>query len=632
MVGFHPLNVGVWDAASWCDTLTAFSEANDLVLVCPDGGPNGDITDQIDYDFTSALIDSMHLWYNIDSNRTYAMGFSMGGVATYEYGLNNAGIFGGYIPIGAAVSGATAFAPIIGNAEGKPYYLVHGALDNPVVRYTPMLNALNANCALVNSLLMTGVGHTINFPNRDLILSDAFFWVDSVNLAATQVNGAFNLTGPTNGATIAVEGFASKTMSFTWTPSLYAPTCTEYTVLLDSLSGNFTTPSVTLLSNNSGLDTALTLNYHYLDSVLNDLGVPIGGSITMKWAVAARYYDRFEDTTKSLTITFTRDALGFNLLTPSSGATYTLKNGKSVPFDWTDHNASQVTYDLLFDTIGGDFSAPMVSMPGGNNGASSSLTLTHHSLYNAFMFGKGYKVNDTIRLLWTVRATDSVLVDWAKSSRSLTLIKGDEVGFELIAPLDNSILFRKSGVTFKFDWDTVALPGVDYTWIFDTINGDFSNPLSSFTSNLSGKAAQYDLPPAIQDSLFHLFNTPFDDTLIGMWTVRASNADGSEMALTPFAVRFYRDFPDGFAENSSLSPHKLYPNPTKGNVTLEASGIRSYSIFNSQGQLLRRKSSFPNEVVRESIDLAELPEGVYWLVVRSKNAEKHTFRIVRLAD
>ena len=69
------------------------------------------------------------------------------------------------------------------NSAGKPVYIVHGGSDSPSTRYTPILNALNANGAIVNSILMPGIGHTIDFPNRNAILGTAFQWIDSVNCA-----------------------------------------------------------------------------------------------------------------------------------------------------------------------------------------------------------------------------------------------------------------------------------------------------------------------------------------------------------------------------------------------------------------------------------------------------------------
>lgn len=184
MVGFHPFNTNRWDAEAWCDTLINFAETNGLILACPDGGADGRVDDPLDTAFTTALMDSVMLWYNINPDKVYAMGFSVGGRATYTYGLNHINRFGGFIPIGAAVNGTNEVNGVIQNASGKPYYLVHGDNDAPTIRFFPLETVLNNNGAIVESLLMAGIGHTIDFPNRNQILTDAFEWIDSVNCAS----------------------------------------------------------------------------------------------------------------------------------------------------------------------------------------------------------------------------------------------------------------------------------------------------------------------------------------------------------------------------------------------------------------------------------------------------------------
>ncbi len=184
MVGFHPFNTSRWDAASWCDTLIAFSEANNLIMVCPDGGVDGKVDDPIDTAFTSALIDSMLTWYTIDEQKMYAMGFSWGGKTTYTYGLSHIVKFGGLLPIGAAINGTNEVTePLQQNVSGKPVYIVHGASDNPSIRFYPVRDSLISKGAILNYNLLSGVGHTIDFPNRNQILTVAYQWIDSVNCA-----------------------------------------------------------------------------------------------------------------------------------------------------------------------------------------------------------------------------------------------------------------------------------------------------------------------------------------------------------------------------------------------------------------------------------------------------------------
>lgn len=186
MLAMHPLNPSRWNARSWCDTLVDFAEENGLLLICPDGGPGGNLTDEaIDTALASRLMDSMSAWYSIDSKRIYIGGFSIGGAATYSYGLAESTRFGGLMPIGAAVSGTNGFEHLLSRARDMPVAVIHGSLDAPATRFTPVVSALEDAGAILRTELLPGVGHTIDFPNRNQILTDAFRWLDSVNLSGS---------------------------------------------------------------------------------------------------------------------------------------------------------------------------------------------------------------------------------------------------------------------------------------------------------------------------------------------------------------------------------------------------------------------------------------------------------------
>ena len=182
MLGLHPFNTSRWDAESWCDTLIGFAETNGLILVCPDGGADGQVDDAIDTAFTSALLDSARIWYNIDTEKTYVMGFSWGSRTTYTYGLSRPTVFGGYLPIGAAITNTIEVTvPLQNNSADKAVYIIHGSFDSPNTRFYPVRDSLIAKGAIVNTNLLSGVGHTIDFANRDNILSTGYKWIDSVN-------------------------------------------------------------------------------------------------------------------------------------------------------------------------------------------------------------------------------------------------------------------------------------------------------------------------------------------------------------------------------------------------------------------------------------------------------------------
>ncbi|MBL4625027.1 MAG: T9SS type A sorting domain-containing protein [Flavobacteriales bacterium] len=188
MLGLHPWNTNRWNSISWCDTLLSFAETNDLILICPDGGIDGQIDDDIDTAFTTTILDSMKNWYNIAENSTYAIGFSWGSKTIYTYGLNHSDKFCGYVVVGSAMDGTTEVNSVLTNATNKPYYIIHGSSDSPNSRYSPIRDSLIDNSAIVKDTLMAGVGHTIDFPNRNQILSRAYQWVDSVGCTTAPIS------------------------------------------------------------------------------------------------------------------------------------------------------------------------------------------------------------------------------------------------------------------------------------------------------------------------------------------------------------------------------------------------------------------------------------------------------------
>lgn len=202
MVALHPWNTSRWGAKSWCDTLVDFAEKNGLLVLCTDGGSDGKVDDAIDTSFTNAMLDSMHKWYSIDEKRIFLMGFSWGGRTTYTHGLSNAHKFAGFMPIGAAIATSDVPGAVRANAKNTPWYVIHGSNDAPATRYSPLLELLNNNGAITETNYLTGVGHTIDFPNRNKIISKGFRWLDSTNDASLNTG---LIEKPTSGHNIEVN-------------------------------------------------------------------------------------------------------------------------------------------------------------------------------------------------------------------------------------------------------------------------------------------------------------------------------------------------------------------------------------------------------------------------------------------
>ena len=627
MVAFHPFNISRWNSESWRDTLTAFAESNDLLLVCPDGGPNGDISDPIDYGFTEALIDSVMLWYNIDTTSIYAMGFSVGGLATYEYGLNHTSVFGGYIPIGAAVTLSSAFMSNIGNSSCEPFYLVHGSNDSPNTRFYPLIDSLENNCAIVNSNLMSGVMHTIDFPNRNQILSDAFFWIDSVNHAPSAMNYPISPIAPPNLSAIVVQGFSNKELNVIWESSDFAPGCTEYTLLADSLTGNFSAPLFSFVSGNNGTDTNYTFTYAELDTLLTLNGLMNGNAFPLKWAVAVKYYCRFVDTTKSFELTLTKQRVGFSLLSPASNAYITLQEGNSRLFDWSNMRGNDITYDLLFDTVGGDFSNPIGRIPSSNNGVNSLLSLSHSELYYDVILPNFQAAEgDTIELIWTAQATDSTYTENALKDRKINFVIGD-VPFELISPPNNTISVSRNNVVLSFFWDTIQSVNYTFEWTIDTANTGFNNPLTTFSSSDNGKARRLPVGIDIMDSVMNVFEIPYGDTLRAWWNVRATDGTNGYLAPEAFAIKVFRDFPEGIIKNTGNGQIQIYPNPVHDKLYISGfDELSEVSIITVEGKAIQ--VSFTYSGNKGVVDLSGISKGMYLLRITNRNGQSTTQRVI----
>lgn len=191
VLALHPFNTSRWNSKSWRDTLIQFAEENHILLICPDGGVDGRIDDAIDTAFTSTLLDSVNRWYGFNKSNLVAMGFSWGGRTVYSYGLTHKEFFKGLIPIGAAIEGIDLNKLSL-HSKGLNIYIIHGSADATATRYTPAIQSLNNKEACLMDTLMSGIGHTIDFPKRNKIIGDAYQFTIQNNCITTSLNNIDN--------------------------------------------------------------------------------------------------------------------------------------------------------------------------------------------------------------------------------------------------------------------------------------------------------------------------------------------------------------------------------------------------------------------------------------------------------
>ncbi|MEQ8324097.1 MAG: SusE domain-containing protein [Vicingaceae bacterium] len=617
MVGFHPFNTLRWNAQSWCDTLLAFAEMNDLLLICPDGDSDGDVTDSVDYAFTLALMDSARKWFNVDTGRVYAIGFSVGGKAVYEFGLEHAGLFGGFIPVGAAVNGSSFVSSTISKSGRKPFYLVHGSLDVPNTRFFPMLTALNANCAYVDSNYMIGVGHTIDFPNRNQHLSAAYKWVDSVNLAPK--TGTFSLVSPISFSSIELKGFHELTHQFAWKKSSLADNCgvMKYEIMFDYPGAGFANPLLVANADNNGEDTVFTITNHQADSALSSVGLPFNTATALEWTVRSVLLGKYSDTAKAFTVVVTRKTLGFNLTSPSNNNVVTLEGGQNKLFDWSDLNHyASVKYKLEFDDTSGNFSNPLYSGFSPNNGANSNYSIGHEELYYGLFFDNNYAIGDSLHLQWTASAEDSAYREYASSNRNILLIRGN-IGFSLVFPQNNVLIQSKKGSNYSFFWDSVPRDNVTYEWLFDTIGADLTDSASfQLRSDNGGMNAHFLADFAFLDSIMNFYGVDYLDTLKGKWTIRALKNGNLEYSLETYSLNILRAHPVGINQLGLADQVSVIPNPADEGVWIKWPNnwsVDQLEVRDMSGRKLI--SSRPMGIGMAELQVTNLENGAYILVL-----------------
>ncbi len=99
----------------------------------------------------------------------------------------------------------------------------------------------------------------------------------------------FGFINPTNNANITIQGDTTQILNYIWTKSIndiLTQTAT-YTLLVDSLNGNFRNPIATYQSGNGGLDTNKVFTYSQIRGLITSLGVTTNQSISLKFKVTA---------------------------------------------------------------------------------------------------------------------------------------------------------------------------------------------------------------------------------------------------------------------------------------------------------------------------------------------------------
>lgn len=205
--------------------------------------------------------------------------------------------------------------------------------------------------------------------------------------------------------------------------------------------------------------------------------------------------------------------------------------------------------------------------------------------------------------------------------------------FSLISPANNSTLTINGAAnqTVSINWQSTRLNSVaghiiNYTWLLDLPNGNFSAPLASIPSNNGGLDTNLTLTYGAIDTLLANNGVNVGVTVPLKWTIRANVQGGTQTKLaSPFNLTIVRGnvFPTSVAENNLFSAVQLYPNPTSDKLYIRYD-LNQHSAFqvevvNMIGKVVSQEQIPATANGLLTIDAAQLPEGVYFVRLTGAN-------------
>lgn len=224
-------------------------------------------------------------------------------------------------------------------------------------------------------------------------------------------------------------------------------------------------------------------------------------------------------------------------LSPVSGARIELNSvapDEEVVISWNEARSgfnSTVNYTWLVDEVGGDFSSPLLSLPSDNDGIATKISLTNEEFDQA-LAALGLNIGEEIEVQWTVSATNGDLTKVAEPNIITLKRYVDGIApFSLIAPGDESTLeldIDNPQTEILIDWDsTFSGLGneVNYKWVVDESNGDFSEPLIELESNGAGVDHKLILTHETLDVLLAGLGLADGESVVVDWRVVAYSGD-----------------------------------------------------------------------------------------------------------
>jgi 2',3'-cyclic-nucleotide 2'-phosphodiesterase / 3'-nucleotidase / 5'-nucleotidase len=444
--------------------------------------------------------------------------------------------------------------------------------------------------------------------------------------------GNFNLLNPANNARVLADSASTSNVQVNWTKSTNAML---YKWMLTSQAGTFTAPLLTLLSNNAGVDSTLTLSSGSVDAILASLGINRGDSVNTKWTVFA--YKSLTDSLQAsqvfnLTLARSKVLLGsFNLNSPANNISVTVEEGNTslVNINWTK-SSNATRYKWFVTAAAGNFATPFAMLNSNNAGVDTILSLTSGAVDN-LLNTLGVKRTDSVNLKWTVFAylgNDSIKAgqDW-----NITITRKRILGsFNLSNPTNNAsiLVTPNSSTPVVINW-TASSKATKHIWKAATLAGNFSNPLLNLNADNAGADNKLTLTHNAIDAILVANGVAKGDSIKLQWTVFSYETTDSLKAVETFNITLVRGLGVGINNVDLKNTITVFPNPAQTELFINSNnmtGNMDVKLYSITGQLLIEENMEAS--MTNKINVSNLQDGIYMLSIRGNNGKNATIKVV----
>lgn len=357
----------------------------------------------------------------------------------------------------------------------------------------------------------------------------------------------FNQTTPSNGSLLNIAGDGNQTFSIAWDNA--SPDGNPiYDWVIDLPGNNFSAPILTVVSDNNGADTSITLNYGQVDALLDQAGIAVGDTLISIWSARANAgFTNLLASNKPYFLTLVRGEViyPFELISPapSSDVYVSGSSARRLNAEWKNAGGSNISYDFVLDLIGGNFSNPIASYASANGGLDTLLSAGYINFENT-LIAQGIQIGDTLKAIWDIKASNAAGFGYSENGPfEINLIRGSVIKpFTLNNPSNNTRVVVQGDATtlVSIDWLSAGNGNYTYKWVIDLPGGDFSPELVDVLSNNMGADNSLDLPFSSIDNLLNSLGLNVGDSIALDWSVRASEGTDQVLSSDIYSIKLVR--------------------------------------------------------------------------------------------